>query len=126
MAIEDDDKPRKKVTHEIGQDLSLLSVEELDRAHRADDFGDRAAAGGDDQKARVKGCGEQLFQDVRAERALTRRPGERERPIRRAPRGKRRDFANRTAVATGPCVRRDDIAVDRIATRPMADMANEP
>jgi len=30
MAIEDDDnKPRKKITHEIGQDLSLLSVEEL-------------------------------------------------------------------------------------------------
>jgi uncharacterized small protein (DUF1192 family) len=29
MAIEDDDKPRKKVTHETGQDLSLLSVEEL-------------------------------------------------------------------------------------------------
>ena len=29
MAIEDDDKPWKKITHEIGQDLSLLSVEEL-------------------------------------------------------------------------------------------------
>jgi uncharacterized small protein (DUF1192 family) len=29
MAVEDDDKPRKKVSHEIGQDLSLLSVEEL-------------------------------------------------------------------------------------------------
>lgn len=29
MAAEDDDKPRKKITHEIGQDLSLLSVEEL-------------------------------------------------------------------------------------------------
>jgi uncharacterized small protein (DUF1192 family) len=29
MAIEDDDQPRKKVSHEIGQDLSLLSVEEL-------------------------------------------------------------------------------------------------
>ena len=29
MAIEDDDRPRRKVTHEIGQDLSLLSVEEL-------------------------------------------------------------------------------------------------
>jgi uncharacterized small protein (DUF1192 family) len=29
MAIEDDDKPKKKVTHEIGQDLYLLSVEEL-------------------------------------------------------------------------------------------------
>jgi uncharacterized small protein (DUF1192 family) len=29
MAIEDDDRPRKKVSHEIGQDLSLLSVEDL-------------------------------------------------------------------------------------------------
>jgi uncharacterized small protein (DUF1192 family) len=29
MAVEDDDKPRKKITHEIGQDLYLLSVEEL-------------------------------------------------------------------------------------------------
>ncbi len=29
MAIEDDDEPRKKVSHEIGQDLALLSVEEL-------------------------------------------------------------------------------------------------
>jgi uncharacterized small protein (DUF1192 family) len=27
--FEDDDRPKKKVTHEIGQDLSLLSVEEL-------------------------------------------------------------------------------------------------
>jgi len=29
MPTEDDDRPRKKITHEIGQDLSLLSVEEL-------------------------------------------------------------------------------------------------
>jgi uncharacterized small protein (DUF1192 family) len=29
MASEDDDKPRKNISHEIGQDLSLLSVEEL-------------------------------------------------------------------------------------------------
>jgi uncharacterized small protein (DUF1192 family) len=28
-AIDDDDKPKTKVAHEIGQDLSLLSVEEL-------------------------------------------------------------------------------------------------
>jgi uncharacterized small protein (DUF1192 family) len=28
-SLEDDDKPRKKISHEIGQDLSLLSVEEL-------------------------------------------------------------------------------------------------
>lgn len=29
MSMEDDDKPRKKITHEIGQDLYLLSVEDL-------------------------------------------------------------------------------------------------
>lgn len=29
MPNDDDDRPRRKVTHEIGQDLSLLSVEEL-------------------------------------------------------------------------------------------------
>jgi uncharacterized small protein (DUF1192 family) len=28
-AFEDDDRPKKKITHEIGQDLALLSVEEL-------------------------------------------------------------------------------------------------
>ncbi|MBC7577997.1 DUF1192 domain-containing protein [Tardiphaga sp.] len=29
MATDDDDKPKKKISHEIGQDLTLLSVEEL-------------------------------------------------------------------------------------------------
>jgi uncharacterized small protein (DUF1192 family) len=29
MAAIDDDRPKKKIVHEIGQDLSLLSVEEL-------------------------------------------------------------------------------------------------
>lgn len=29
MTIGDDDRPRKKTSHELGQDLSLLSVEEL-------------------------------------------------------------------------------------------------
>jgi uncharacterized small protein (DUF1192 family) len=28
-AIDEDDKPKKKLAHEIGQDLTLLSVEEL-------------------------------------------------------------------------------------------------
>ena len=28
-AIDDDDRPKKKISHEIGQDLTLLSVEEL-------------------------------------------------------------------------------------------------
>jgi len=29
MAADEEDRPRKKITHEIGQDLSLLSVAEL-------------------------------------------------------------------------------------------------
>jgi uncharacterized small protein (DUF1192 family) len=29
MVSEDEDRPRKKIAHEIGQDLALLSVEEL-------------------------------------------------------------------------------------------------
>ncbi|MBV9555815.1 MAG: DUF1192 domain-containing protein [Pseudolabrys sp.] len=29
-AFEDDDKPKKKIVHEIGQDLTLLSVTELE------------------------------------------------------------------------------------------------
>ena len=28
-AFQDDDRPKKKVAHEIGQDLSLLSVDEI-------------------------------------------------------------------------------------------------
>ncbi len=28
-AFDDDDRPKKKVAHEIGQDLSLLSVDEI-------------------------------------------------------------------------------------------------
>lgn len=28
-AFDDEDRPKKKVAHEIGQDLSLMSVEEL-------------------------------------------------------------------------------------------------
>ena len=29
-AIDDDDRPKKKIAHEIGQELTLLSVAELD------------------------------------------------------------------------------------------------
>ena len=28
-AIDEDDRPKKKITHDIGQDLTLLSVQEL-------------------------------------------------------------------------------------------------
>ncbi|MDZ4369450.1 MAG: DUF1192 domain-containing protein [Afipia sp.] len=30
MAGDDDNKPRKKITHELGQDLSLLSFEDIE------------------------------------------------------------------------------------------------
>ena len=29
-AIDDDDRPKKKIAHEIGQDLALLSIKELE------------------------------------------------------------------------------------------------
>jgi uncharacterized small protein (DUF1192 family) len=29
-AIDDDDRPKKKISHEVGQELTLLSVRELD------------------------------------------------------------------------------------------------
>jgi len=29
-AVDEDDRPKKKISHEIGQDLSLLSVRELE------------------------------------------------------------------------------------------------
>ena len=64
MAIEDDDKPRKKITHEIGQDLSLLSVEELTERIALMTSEIERLQVGHDEEARVKGCGEQLFQDV--------------------------------------------------------------
>jgi uncharacterized small protein (DUF1192 family) len=79
MAIEDDDKPRKKITHEIGQDLSLLSVEELtERIALMNSEIERLQAGRH-QEARVEGCGEQLFQDVgfRTRTLSPRRPCER-------------------------------------------------
>jgi uncharacterized small protein (DUF1192 family) len=51
-AIDEDDRPKKKIAHEIGQDLSLLSVEELaarmqllhDEIHRLEaDIGQKRA-----------------------------------------------------------------------------------
>ena len=64
MAIEDDDKPRKKITHEIGQDLSLLSVEELTERIALMNSEIDTAARGAHEKARVKGRREQFLQDV--------------------------------------------------------------
>ena len=64
MAIEDDDKPRKKVTHEIGQDLSLLSVEELaERIALMSSEIERLQAAMTKKRA-SKDAAEQLFQVV--------------------------------------------------------------
>ena len=64
MAIEDDDKPRKKISHEIGQDLSLLSVEELaERIALMNSEIERLQVAMT-KKARIEGRGEQLFQIV--------------------------------------------------------------
>ena len=81
MAIEDDDKPRKKITHEIGQDLSLLSVEELTERIALMNSRNRTAAAGGDEEARVEGCGEQFFQVVDFRTSSLRTQG----PIRRGP-----------------------------------------
>ena len=63
MAIEDDDRPRKKVTHEIGQDLSLLSVEELTERIALLKSRNRTAAGGaSPRSAPRKDAGQQRFQ----------------------------------------------------------------
>ena len=76
MAIEDDDKPRKKITHEIGQDLSLLSVEELTERIALMNSEIERLQQAVDQEARVEGCGEQFFQDVvvRTDLSPRRRP----------------------------------------------------
>ena len=61
MAIEDDDRPRKKITHEIGQDLSLLSVEELAERIALMNVGDRAAAGSDGKKRASRDAANSFF-----------------------------------------------------------------
>ncbi len=49
-AFEDDDRPKKKIAHEIGQDLTLLSVEEL--AARVQLLHDEIARLEDDMKGK--------------------------------------------------------------------------
>ena len=51
-AIDDDDRPKKKIAHEIGQDLTLLSVKELDERIGLLQGRDRAARGRQGQASR--------------------------------------------------------------------------
>jgi len=85
MAIEDDDKPRKKITHEIGQDLSLLSVEELTERIAADECRNRAVATGRRQKSARQRMRQQFLSSRRVvgfESNSFRRPCERRDPYR--------------------------------------------
>ncbi len=68
MPIEDDDRPRKKISHDIGQDLSLLSVEELAERIALMTSEIERLQSRHDQKARLQGRCEQFFQVVRATR----------------------------------------------------------
>ena len=68
-AIDEDDKPKKKIAHEIGQDLSLLSVEEL--AARVQLMHDEiiAAGSGHGEKARLAFGRRSVFQAVGSHRS---------------------------------------------------------
>ena len=63
-AIDPDDLPKKKIVHEMGQDLSLLSVGELGERDWFAQGRDRAAGSGNGQKARLANGGECIFQKV--------------------------------------------------------------
>ena len=63
-AIDDDDRPKKKIAHEIGQDLSLLSVEELAPAGPAYARRDQTARSRYGAKARQAGGGRSVFQEI--------------------------------------------------------------
>ena len=69
MAVDDDDRPRKKITHEIGQDLSLLSVEELTERIALLNARSSACSRPARRGAR-KGCGEQVLQVVESRHTL--------------------------------------------------------
>ena len=63
-AIDDDDRPKKKIIHEIGQDLTLLSVGELTERDRAAQGRDRAARSGHGEQAGLEVGGRSVFQEM--------------------------------------------------------------
>ena len=60
-AIDEDDRPKKKIAHEIGQDLTLLSVEELASACAADARRDRRLEADMAQKRASRSAADQFF-----------------------------------------------------------------
>ena len=60
-ALEEDDRPKKKPVHEIGQDLALLSVEELsDRISMLNDEVERLRAALEKKRA-SRSAADQFF-----------------------------------------------------------------
>ncbi len=73
-AMDDDDRPKKKIVHEIGQDLTLLSVRELQETDRASQRGDRAPGGGHCEEAELAQRGGPVLQEI-ASPARRQNPG---------------------------------------------------
>ena len=65
-AIDDDDRPKKKITHEIGQDLTLLSVGELTERVALLQGRDRAAGSQHGDQAGVEIGGRSVLQEIDA------------------------------------------------------------
>ena len=110
MAIEDDDKPRKKITHEIGQDLSLLSVEELTERIALMNSEIERLQQAVTKKRASKDAANSFFKIVSLRTLSPRRPCERRDPYAAAylVAGRWPTFLDQSAGGYGPCVRRDD------------------
>ena len=119
MPSEDDDRPRKKISHEIGQDLSLLSVEELTERiallnAEIERLQQAAARSARQRMRRTPSSSRDLVAPARAEHSRG--------PIAEAAlvAQRRNGFLQLIRCSGyGPRLRRGD------ATRPMADMANK-
>ena len=68
-AIDEDDRPKKKIVHEIGQDLALLSVRELEERIALLNEEIAPAGGGHHQQAGLAQCRRPFFQEIASRRA---------------------------------------------------------
>jgi uncharacterized small protein (DUF1192 family) len=63
-ASEDDDRPKKKIVHEIGQDLALLSIRELEERIALLERGNQPTCGRDRKQARLAQRSGSVLQEV--------------------------------------------------------------
>jgi uncharacterized small protein (DUF1192 family) len=73
-AIDEDDRPKKKIVHEIGQDLALISVRELEEriALMKEEI---ARRGGYYEKQTSRNVADHFSRNSRASRVATRQTG---------------------------------------------------